>query len=37
MTESNQTGRLIVAWAVVAIPLAWGVVQVAARALALFR
>lgn len=37
MTESNSTGRLIVAWGFVGIPLAWGVIQVAVRALALFR
>jgi hypothetical protein len=34
---SDQTGRLIFAWAFVSIPLAWGVVQVAVKALALFR
>jgi hypothetical protein len=35
--ESDSTVRLIVAWGFVGIPLAWGVVQVAVRSLALFR
>ena len=34
---SNQTLRLIVAWAIVGIPALWGVSQVFAKSLALFR
>jgi hypothetical protein len=37
MSGQNATGRLIVAWAVVGIPLLWGVAQVVERSLALFK
>jgi hypothetical protein len=35
--SSSPTGRLIVAWTVVGIPLVWGVAQVVQRSLALFK
>jgi hypothetical protein len=35
--SSSSTGRLIVAWAFVGIPLLWGVAQVVQRSLALFK
>ena len=40
MVDSNQTGtqswHLVVAWAFVGIPLAWGVAQTIANAMKLF-
>ena len=41
MTENNSSGslviRLVVAWSLVGIPLAWGVWQVFKKSLDLFR
>ena len=35
--SSNQTLRLILAWTIVGVPALWGVSQVFAKSLALFR
>jgi hypothetical protein len=35
--NSNNSGRLTVAWLVVGIPLLWGVSQVVVKSMALFR
>jgi len=35
--SSGERWKLIVAWVVVGIPAAWGVAQVLAKSLALFR
>jgi hypothetical protein len=37
MTTNGQTLRLVLAWCVVGIPAIWGVSQVVAKSLALFR
>jgi hypothetical protein len=35
--ESTPTARLVLAWAVVGVPLLYGVIQVFVKSLALFR
>jgi hypothetical protein len=37
MSGQSATGRLIIAWALVGIPLLWGVAQVVERSVALFK
>jgi hypothetical protein len=37
MSASRPIGRLIISWAIVGIPLAWGVAQVVQKSLALFK
>jgi hypothetical protein len=37
MSQSSSTVRLAIAWLFVGIPLIWGVSQVVAKSLALFR
>jgi hypothetical protein len=37
MSQSSSTVRLAIAWLFVGIPLIWGVAQVVAKSLALFR
>lgn len=36
-SESKSTGKLVLAWCAVGIPLAWGVAETIAKTLALFR
>ena len=37
MSQNSSTVRLAIAWLFVGIPLIWGVAQVVAKSLALFR
>jgi len=37
MSQDSSTVRLAIAWLFVGIPLIWGVAQVVAKSLALFR